>query len=349
MSTEPPTKTESIKKPEKAKAPRSRLFSVVLLFLFMILLLPAYAGLAYLYLVQMPNFVTRSEQQATNQQNKNNLQSEINIIKQAQRQLSAQNFGQNLLQHGDKINAMTVRIATLEKTQSQQLQTNPETNQRWHLLEAEYLLHTAVQHLTLTKNIASALEFMAKVDQLLASITDPDILKIRSVLANETASLEAIVEPDIGKTFINLAVLIKKIENVPTVSQAEQNISEQSTDQNLWAQIQHKFTNLVSFRQIENSELFRQGALTSWHMRVNLKLILEQAQLAALSQQQGVYIELLEKAYNWALIYFPTGNSEAEYLHKKLLEFREAKIAAPGLPDVSNALKLLQKYRLNQQ
>ena len=84
---------------------------------------------------------------------------------------------------------------------------------------------------------------------------------------------------------------------------------------------------------------------SDYYVQQNLRLMLEQAQLALLQRSPGVYTRSLDKAVSWVDEYFQL-NETAQALLVSLRELQQLHVD-PELPDISASLALLKAYLSN--
>ena len=85
-------------------------------------------------------------------------------------------------------------------------------------------------------------------------------------------------------------------------------------------------------------------------VRQNLRMLLEQAQVALLSGNQTLYVESLQRAQHWVAQFFDTDEAAARAMAREItsLEGQTIQVDMPDLSRSLNALDQAAKMRLQQ-
>jgi len=85
-------------------------------------------------------------------------------------------------------------------------------------------------------------------------------------------------------------------------------------------------------------------------VRQNLRMLLEQAQVALLSGNQTLYVESLQRSQHWVAQFFDTDETAARAMSRELaqLESRTVQVVMPDLTRSLQALDASVKKRLQQ-
>ena len=75
-------------------------------------------------------------------------------------------------------------------------------------------------------------------------------------------------------------------------------------------------------------------------VRQNLRMLLEQAQVALLTSNQVLFSESLQRAQHWVAEFFQSDEAAAEALSRDISELMASNIA-PVRPDISQSLRTL--------
>ncbi len=235
----------------------------------------------------------------------------------------------------------------LQATNRQIGEVTQVSRRSWMLAEAEYLLRLANQRLLMERETASALALLGAADDILVTVAEPGLFDVREALAREIAELRAIAHLDVEGVFVKLAALSEQVETLALLSPetAEQDQPKPLLDdqqQGVFdAALQH-FGEMVTIRR---RDMPLEPLLTPeqhYYVQQNLRLMLEQAQLALLQRKTGIYSRSLDKAANWVELYFQL-NESARALQSALRELQQVNIN-PELPDISASLALLKAY-----
>lgn len=227
------------------------------------------------------------------------------------------------------------------------------SRQSWMLAEAEYLLRLANQRLMTEQASASALALLHSADNILVDVDDVRLYDVRTVLAHEIAMLEALGETDVEGHFLRLAALAEQINAMsllqPVVQHApgitDPKLGEQNHTQALDSLVE-KLLGLVRISQRGEPVKPLLSPQQHYYVQQNLRLMLEQAQLALLQRKPELYEQSLSRAGLWINEYFAL-NSTSQALFDALEQLRGVNVAPP-MPDISGSLKLLKHYLNNR-
>jgi len=238
--------------------------------------------------------------------------------------------------------------AQLQATNRQIGEVTQVSRRSWMLAEAEYLLRLANQRLLMERQTASALALLSSTDEILISVAEPGLFEVREALARETAALRAIAHLDVEGVFVKLAALSEQVETLalltPNGGEQEEVVKPMLDEeqQSVFDAALDRFGNMVSIR---HRDVPLDPLLTPeqhYYVQQNLRLMLEQAQLALLQRNAGVYSRSLDKAANWVELYFQL-NESAQALRATLRELQPVDVD-PELPNISASLALLKAY-----
>lgn len=229
----------------------------------------------------------------------------------------------------------------------------------WQLAEAEYLLRLANQRVQLEKDNAGALLLLKQTDALLFQIDDAAIADVRATIATEISTLAMIKSIDKYGIYFKLDAMISQLEMlewkpVYHIREDEQQPEavESNIDTSTWTgQLQSYFdqalTKVKPYVQIRHDDKVMLAPLSPqsmYYLKTNLRLMLEQAQLALLQQKASLYQRSLEKAQDWISAYrAQTDKDISTFMLTTLNELRQTNIE-PQLPDISQSLQLFKQY-----
>lgn len=231
------------------------------------------------------------------------------------------------------------------------------TRRDWIIAEAEYLLTQANHRLQLARDPATAATALRLADQRLRQMGEPALLPVRKEIAAELTALETLPELDRSGLSLQLAGLIDLLPKLPLVVRSDAIRSQQpaptpppaTTLEQLPVAVWGTLKELVTIRYNERPLEPLLPPQQIQQLRQNLQLKLEQARLALLQYENGVYDANLAAAVDWLESYFDTGDSQVRSVIASLQELRKANVD-PTLPDLSPSLRLLresaQKLRL---
>lgn len=278
------------------------------------------------------------------------LRSQVNKLEDELARLDDEREAQNLL---------------LERTQTRlsdaikQVEAGRSTSEAdWRLAEAQYLLRLANQRVLMEQRPEGALTLMRSADKVLAELDDVSLYKLRQTIAQDIAKLEAVPKLDVEGTYLRLAALIHQTSELPTLSleqqrqlpQLLQEITPEAVDETLKQDIQSAFGRAMS--SLENLVVIQQhdrpvepllSPEQGHYLRQNLQLLLEQAQLALLRQQQSIYETSLTRSIELLTRFFDTDNSATAALNSALEQLKTLQVA-PQMPSISSSLEALQQH-----
>jgi len=232
----------------------------------------------------------------------------------------------------------------------------------WLLAETEYLLRMASQYATLTHDAKSAEVLLANADQVMKeleknSAANKELVNIRSKIADERAALKLRSELDKEGLYLQLEALIKQADQIAVVdissmskkyraAENEKLSHEPSLSKRMIASLLRALEKIGGYIRVQQHDQDI-GPLLSpdeqQYLKQNLRLRLEQAQIALLQQHQAVYEASLSDAKDWIKKYYVI---DPALKNKWLVELdADSKInVEEPLPDISASLALLKDY-----
>lgn len=248
-----------------------------------------------------------------------------------------------------RINALARNAANMQE----RLGALPQAreNADWMWTEAEYLLRLANQKLQLEGDGDSALLILSAVDEMLRDSGEISVLGVRDMLGSEMLALRSMEYVDISGLYMRLNNLLPMIDQLSLrdamienynaqLAQARNDISasdEGMVDRGL-AILQSIF--VWQDWDVESEALLppQQEAV----LKQNLRLMLEQAQLALLMAEPLVFEDSLVKGAQWTDRYFAIDTGAGRTLKGELESLAQAKITA-NRPNISGSLELLRQ------
>ena len=287
-------------------------------------------------------------------QSRDKLVSQVSELQQEQQSMRA-NARENKQTVEQQIAALQRHQEELTKYIEVIRDSNKHLRKDWLVLEAEYLIQLANYRLLFERDINTAIVALNSADVRLKETGDPALINVRKVIANSIQSLKQIEQVDLAGLSLTLTALNKDLEKLPLhtpdpVAKAKEASTElqESKQVTSWTELP-----AAMWRDIKNLIVIRDheqpvGPLLSPEQRFflveNLRLQIEQARLAMLSNQHEVYKERITTAVSWIEQYY---DKEAAITKTTLDTLRQlqAVAIAPELPDISAAYNALQKYQ----
>jgi uroporphyrin-3 C-methyltransferase len=245
------------------------------------------------------------------------------------------------------------RLAQLEsqlaRQRAQLQQVSTEDESVWMLAEAQYLLRLANQRLIMTGDIDSALALLGSADAVLREFdTDGGLHEVRSVLASDMAALRAVPRVDTQGIHVRLSALMERAAALVAIDppalaldvDAEQGEDWQARLRRGYQAAVDRLSQYVVVRR-------REAPIESlidpqWEqlLQQNVRMLMQQAQIALLGANQSLYEESLQRAAGWLREFFAE-DADASAVAAALDELRAEQISVE-VPDVARSVRALQ-------
>ncbi|MCR9188428.1 MAG: uroporphyrinogen-III C-methyltransferase [Alteromonadaceae bacterium] len=278
--------------------------------------------------------------------------------------------------YGDRGSQQSQRLQSLEEklasqreliaTQQRQIDHNARelleagnrTRTDWLLAEAEYLLRIANQRLMIEKDIRGAMSALEAADEVLTESDDIGVYPVRQQLAREILALKGLTGVDRTGLYLTLEAAIDSIhqltdqalisENAPGfVVSAAQGESAGTGEEpgavvQAWNKVKATLMQVVVVRRMDEPVKPLLSPDQSAYARLNLQLMLEEAEMAVLRGNQPLYERALTKARTTIDDWYNASNPRVTALSETLTELA-GKNVDPELPDISQSLDLLKE------
>ena len=278
--------------------------------------------------------------------------------------------------YGDRGSQQSQRLQSLEEklasqreliaTQQRQIDHNARelleagnrTRTDWLLAEAEYLLRIANQRLMIEKDIRGAMSALEAADEVLNESDDIGVYPVRQQLAREILALKGLTGVDRTGLYLTLEAAIDSIhqltdqalisENAPGfVVSAAQGESAGTGEEpgavvQAWNKVKATLMQVVVVRRMDEPVKPLLSPDQSAYARLNLQLMLEEAEMAVLRGNQPLYERALTKARTTIDDWYNASNPRVTALSDTLAELA-GKNVDPELPDISQSLDLLKE------
>lgn len=249
----------------------------------------------------------------------------------------------------------------IEQTASSLLEAGHRNRTDWLLGEAEYLLRIANQRLQLERDVAGTLAILQSADSVLLESDDPSLFVVRQQIARDIQALDSIAPVDIDGLYLQLDAAIHWLDEMPGAS-LRQDVGQQGTQaiaadaggaareggaasarqwQQIWFKIKAAFSQAVQIRRLDQPVKPLLTPDESAYVVMNLRLMLEQAQLGLLRGRQALYNQALTRAQGWIGQYYDTSHPSVVSLQKTLAQLSRHPVQTQ-LPDISHSLRLLK-------
>ncbi|EAZ99614.1 uroporphyrinogen-III C-methyltransferase [Marinobacter sp. ELB17] len=304
-----------------------------------------------------------------NWQQWNNNQASQQVLKDLQQETAQldSRYGERGSQQAQRLQSLTDAVAAqreLIATQQRQIDHNAttlleagnRTRTDWLLAEAEYLLRVANQRLLIEKDIKGAASALQAADDVLAESDDIGVYPVRQQLAREMLALKSIVAVDRTGLYLQLEAVIDSIHQLTNQALIHENASgfmlsadasdvdasEPSMAVRAWQSFTRTLKQVVVVRRLDEQVKPLLSPDQSAYARLNLQLMLEEAELAVLRGNQALYQKSLEKARTTVQEWYNADNARVGAMADTLGELASRNVD-PELPDISRSLGLLKQ------
>lgn len=239
--------------------------------------------------------------------------------------------------------------AQLDSQQKALARFSPSDRHGWLLAEAGHLLRLANQRLVMAGDPVAAQALLSSADGVLRELDDPSLHPVRAALAVDVAALRAVEKVDVEGIYLRLAALIDQTEKLVIFQFPEPppRVDPQPADTwdgRLRQGISAAFSRLSDYIIIRRRDVPMQALMDpQWEsiVRQNLRMLLEQAQVALLSGNQSLYGVSLERAQHW-VAQFRESDSAADAISAEIAQLRMLIIEIPQ-PDISHSQQALDE------
>lgn len=263
--------------------------------------------------------------------------------------------------------------AVRERLQEQQGRLNELTSSgrsEWALSEVEYLIRLASHRLLVDRDVVVATTLLQNVDQLLQELDDPQLFRVRQAVASDLSALRLVERVDRTGLYLRIDALQQAVADLPLErhlhdlgepltlgrDQHRQTDGQDSTASTWWrsltTRLKAAWHHLDGYIRIYRRDDAIEPLLSpdeELYLRLNLRLMLEQAQLALLQQEQGAYEISLNKAHAWLGDYFVT-DDRTQALQEELSALSEQAVVQvlPNLDDSLGAIRQVLRAQAQQ-
>ena len=217
--------------------------------------------------------------------------------------------------------------------------------QDWLLAEAQYLLRLANQRLIMADDVVAAKALLLSADGILVELDDVSLHQVRAAVAADLAAVRAVPQRDIQGMYLNLAALIEQAGKL-VIFQLPEDVGRApvAPAENWQARLQQGYEEallkLSDYVIIRRRDVPIEALMDpQWEglVRQNLRMLLEQAQVALLSGNQLLFRESLTRANHWVAEFFEADEAAAKALAQEISVLGEKEIAVQ-MPDISRSL-----------
>ena len=228
----------------------------------------------------------------------------------------------------------------------------------WLLAEAEYLLRLANQRLIMAGDTVAAEALLHSADKVLRELDDMGLHNARGAVAADLAAVRAVPKVDVEGIYLRLSALVGQagklvIFQLPEPEPQPQPAAAQDWQGRLRQGYEDALIKLSDYIIIRRRDVPMQTLMDpQWEglVRQNLRMLLEQAQVALLSGNQVLYRESLQRAQHWVGEFLESDEAAARAMAREITQLADLTVAVP-LPDISRSLRTLDdaiEQRLQQ-
>ena len=238
-----------------------------------------------------------------------------------------------------------------QRAQLQDLrQLSSADRESWLLAEANYLLRLANQRLVMTGDTASAVALLRSADGVLRELDDPALRSVREAIAKDLAAVRAVPTLDREGAYLQLASLIDRIDDLdafepPSFETAGPAASGggdwQARLRQGYRRALDKLSSYVTVRRRDRPAAVLMEPQWERLVRQNLRLLLEQAQLALLAGNERLYAQSLDSATGWVEEFRAGDRERVDAMLAAIAELAEARVRVE-VPDATASLDALR-------
>jgi uroporphyrin-3 C-methyltransferase len=220
----------------------------------------------------------------------------------------------------------------------------------WLGQEAVFLTRLAGQRLLVARDVAAALALLEQADALLRDTGEPKFEGVRLAIARDRAALAAVPRVDQVGFYATLSGLIDQVDKLQLEFEAPSAQAEvtASPSAGWWTQATsgwHAALAKLSDHLIvrRRSDEIAQLMTPEWAAlaRQNIRMLIEQAQIAMLSANQPLFERSLQRASGFVALFAEQDPERVSSVVRTLDALRRETIA-PELPELTETRSLLE-------
>lgn len=220
----------------------------------------------------------------------------------------------------------------------------------WLLAETNYLLRLANQRLVMTGDTASAEALLRSADGVLRELDDPSLHGVREAIAEDLAAVRAVPKLDRQGAYLRLAALIDRIDSLEVFDTPSLPAGDappkaegdwQSRLRQGYERALAKLSDYVVVRRRDEPVEVLMDPQWERLVRQNLRMLLEQAQVALLSGNGRLYRESVERAAGWVREFEASDPDGATAMVSELEDLAGERVSV-DVPDATDSLAAMQ-------
>ena len=263
-----------------------------------------------------------------------------------QRELSALRARQNA-ERAESVRQLSGRMGRVEDQMDRLLAVD---RRAWLGQEAVFLTRLAGQRLLVARDVDAALALLEQADALLRDTGEPKFEGVRLAIARDRAALAAVPRVDQVGLYATLSGLIDQVDKLQLEFEAPGAAAAVAVppDAGWWAQATsgwHTALAKLSDHLIvrRRSDEIAQLMTPEWAAlaRQNIRMLIEQAQIAMLSANQPLFERSLQRASGFVALFAEQDPERVSSVVRTLDALRSETIA-PELPELTETRSLLE-------
>ena len=236
----------------------------------------------------------------------------------------------------------------LAKQQAALARFSVSDRDNWLLAETGHLLRLANQRLVMAADPVAAEALLKSADAVLRGVDDPSLHVVRAAIAKEIAALRALPKVDLEGIYLSLAALIEQADKLVIFQLPKQEERAQPAPASDWQGRLHQgykaaLSKLSDYVIIRRRDVPMQALMDpQWEglVRQNVRMLLEQAQIALLSDNQVVYVASLKSAQQGVAQFQTSDEVGAKAISAEITRLQGLTIGIEQ-PDISRSLRAL--------
>ena len=246
----------------------------------------------------------------------------------------------------------STQIQQLQQSQREQAQRigdlTVDDRESWQLAEVQYLLRLANQRLIMTGDTQSAEALLRSADNILRSLDDTMLRNLRAAVAEDLAAIRAVPKLDTQGLYLRLDALIRQTDALVLFELPEREAPEAMEAPEDWQDrlaqgYEMAIAKLSEYIVVSRTDVPVETLMDPQYeglVRQNMRMLLEQAQVAMLSGNEVLYRQSLERAEGWVTQFFKADESSAAAMADELRLLRDERVSVT-LPELTRSLAAL--------
>jgi len=240
--------------------------------------------------------------------------------------------------------------ASLAAQQEELSRFSASDRDAWLMAEAQYLLRLANQRLIMAGDTSAAEALLGNADEVLRQLEDPRLYSSRAAVAQDLAAVRAVPKVDVEGIYLRLAALTDQADQLVIFQMPEKEAQPEPVPAQDWqGRLQQGYraalAKLSEYIVIRRRDVPMQTLMDpQWEglVRQNLRMLLEQSQVALLSGNQALYGQSLERAQHWVAQFSESDEARAAAMAREIRQLSDLTIEV-ALPDISGSLRALNE------